>query len=44
MQAALLHVLGAGTAEAGRIGVGSLSRLQLSHDGRRWSVVLPAGA
>lgn len=40
IQAALLHVLGAPPAAARAIGVRPLSRLQLTHDGRRWSLLL----
>lgn len=41
IQAALLHVLGGAPEAADRIGVAALSQLRLSHDGRRWSVLLP---
>lgn len=42
IQAALLHVLGAPAASASRIGVRPLSRICLSHDGRRWSLLIGA--
>lgn len=40
IQAALIHVLGAPPEAADRIGASGLARLRLSHDGRRWSVLL----
>lgn len=40
IQAALVHVLGAPLAAARAIGVRPLSRMQLTHDGRRWSLLL----
>lgn len=40
IRAALLHVLGAPLQAAHAIGVRPLSRLQLTHDGRRWSLLL----
>lgn len=40
IQAALVHVLGAPLEAAGRIGVRPLSRTRLTHDGRRWSLLI----
>lgn len=40
IQAALLHVLGAPLSAGRAIGVRPLSRVQLTHDGRRWSLLL----
>ena len=40
IQAALLHVLGAPLTSARAIGVRPLARVGLSHDGRRWSLML----
>lgn len=40
IQAALIHVLGAPPQAAASIGVRPLSRMRLSHDGRRWSLLM----
>lgn len=40
IQAAMLHVLGAPLASARAIGLRPLARVALSHDGRRWSLML----
>lgn len=40
IQAAVIHILGAPLSAMRQIAVKPLSRTRLSHDGRRWSVVL----
>lgn len=40
IQAAVLHVLGAPPGSARALGVTPLSRIRLSHDGRRWALQL----